>query len=54
MNSKNRMQSTKTEYYQEIWNIKKEKKKEKSKTIQNIVAIFKIISIDFRLFCFHI
>ena len=38
------------EYYPEIWNLKKIW----LKTFQNIVAIFKINSIDFRVcFCFY-
>ena len=37
-----------TEYYQEIWNIKKNPPPQK-KAFQNIVAIFKINSFDFRL-----
>ena len=41
-----------TEYYQEIWNIKKRKEKKKRKAFQNIVTIFKINSIDFRFFVF--
>ena len=36
------MQSTKIEYYQEIWNIKNI-----LKAFENIVAFFKINSIDF-------
>ena len=38
---------TEIEYFQEIWNIK-----QNLKAFQNIVAIFKIISIDFRFFMF--
>ena len=45
MNLKNRTLSTKIEYYQEIWNIKKKKKK--LTTFRNIVSILKINSINF-------
>ena len=47
MNLKNRTLSTEIEYYQEIWNIKKS-----LMAFQNIVAIFKISSIDLKVFCF--
>ena len=47
MNLKNRTLSTEIEYYQEIRYIKKN-----PKAFQNIVAIFKINSIDFRFFVF--
>ena len=54
MNLKNRKLSSEIEYYQEIRNIKKIKmNKLKLKAFQNIVAIFKINSIDFRFFCFN-
>ena len=46
MNLKNRTVSTEIEYYQEIWNIQKKKKKKKEGKLRAflmIVAIFKII-----------
>ena len=49
MNWKNRTLSIEREYYQEIF---KKKKKKNSKVFQNIVAIFKINSIDSRFFVF--
>ena len=51
MNVKNKTLSTEIEFYQEIQNIK-EKKILKIKAFQNIVAIFKINSIDSRFFVF--
>ena len=44
------MLSTEIEYYQEIWNIKKKI----LKAFQNIVAIFKINSIDFRFLFLYV
>ena len=52
MNLKSRKETTEIEYYQEIWNIKKKQNKQKQdkfKEFPNIVAIFKINSIDFIL-----
>ena len=48
MNLKNKTLSTEIEHYQEIWNILKNK----LKAFQNIVAIFKINSVDFIFFVF--
>ena len=48
MDFKNRMLSTGIEYYQEIRYIQKNQK-----AFQNIVAILKINSNDFGLFCFY-
>ena len=48
MNLKNETLSTEIEYYLGIWNIKKKI----LKVFQNIVAIFKINSIDFMFFSF--
>ena len=52
MNFKNRTLSTEIEYYQEIWNIYKKEAKQKLKIFQNMVAIFKINSIDFSFFLY--
>ena len=55
MNLKSRMLSTEIEIecYQEIRNIYKKQNKTKIRAFQNIVAIFKINSIDFSFFCFY-
>ena len=46
------MLSTEIAYYQEILNIEKNKKYNKLKAFQNIVAFFKINSIDSIFFVF--